>query len=338
MSELINNSWGHSKRYYGVSSEEAAQANDYSEDDASNRWAEALEQSSPGIRKSVEVGAKQWNTAIRDLLRAETGLKISVAGDARSVPVKVFDGMPKPFAKTMREFDRLIWLLLHRPAVEAVAFGAEFMERHQGKVQAAWGDAAGPSDAIDIRNVRDTANAWLKKLDEMNAMERIFDIHEDVLGAYYFRIPEIRLYWVVIGIVARALGVSVEALTVVVLAHELAHAYTHFGLDIDNERWDTDRFARAELDIVEGLAQFYTQVVCKRIGQRMPAALHAYQALLAKQSGPYKAHLSWVRENEQGGEIVRISMIECRSRGIEASSDFVDAIGRYRMGIGGRGI
>jgi len=91
-------------------------------------------------------------------------------------------------------------------------------------------------------------------------MERIFDIREDVLGAYYFRIPEIRLYWVVIGIVARAIGVSVEALTVVVLAHELAHAYTHLGHDIDNERWETERFARTELDIVEGLAQFYTQV------------------------------------------------------------------------------
>ena len=336
MSELKNNSWGHSQRYYGVSSEEAAQANDYNEDDASNRWAEALEQSSPGIRKSVEVAAKQWNTAIRDLLRAETGLKISAAGDSRSVPVKVFDGMPKPFARTMRDFDGLEWLLLHRPTVEAVAFGAEFMEKHQGAVRAVWGDAAGPSNATDIRNMRVTANAWLKKLDEMHAMERIFDIHEDVLGAYYFRIPEIRLYWVVIGIVARALGVAVEALTVVVLAHELAHAYTHLGLDIDNERWDTDRFARAELDIVEGLAQFYTQVVCKRIGQRMPAALHAYQALLAKQSGPYKAHLGWVREYEQGGEIIRISMIECRSRGIVESSDFADTIGRHRMGISGR--
>ena len=100
---------------------------------------------------------------------------------------------------------------------------------------------------------------------------------------------------------------------------------------------DTDRFARSELDIVEGLAQFYTQVVCKRIGQRMPAALHAYQALLAKQSGPYKAHLGWVQEYEQGGEIVRISMIECRSRGIVESSDFADTIGRHCMGIGGRG-
>ena len=336
MTEFNIHSWGHFERYYGANAAEAALANDYSEDAACDRWAEALEQSSPGIRNSVEVVAKQWNTSLRDILRAETGLKISVAGDSRSVPVKVFDGMPPPFAKTMRDFDGLEWLLLHRPALESVALGTKFMAQHQGEVRAAWGDAAGPSDVMDIRNMRATADAWLKKLDQMQAMERIFDIREDVLGAYYFRIPEIRLYWVVIGIVARALGVSVEALTVVVLAHELAHAYTHLGLDIDNERWDTDRFARAELNIVEGLAQFYTQVACKRIGQRMPEALLAYQVLLAKQSGPYRAHLGWVREHEQGGEIVRISMIECRSRGIVMSSDFLDAIGRHRMGIGGR--
>jgi hypothetical protein len=336
MTEPSHSAWGHPARHYGATSGEAAHSADWDEDYASDRWAEALEHASPGIRKSVEGASKQWNTVLRDHLRSETGLKISVAGDSKAVPVKVFDGMPQPFANAMREFDGLEWLLLHRPAVEAVASGTQFMERHVGTVRAAWGAAAGPSDADDIRSVRQTAIAWLKKLDEMRTMERIFDIREDVLGAYYFRIPEIRLYWVVIGIVARALSVSVEALTVVVLAHELAHAYTHLGHDIDNERWDTERFARTELDIVEGLAQFYTQIVCKRIGQRMPAALVAYRALLGKQSGPYRAHLEWVQDDEQGGEIVRVSMIECRSKGIVASSDFAEAVRRHRMGIRGR--
>ena len=127
MTEFNNHSWGNFERYYGANAAEAAHANDYSEDTACDRWAEALEHSSPGIRNSVEVVAKQWNTSLRDILRAETGLKISVAGDSRSVPVKVFDGMPPPFAKTMRDFDGLEWLLLHRPALEAVALGTKFM-------------------------------------------------------------------------------------------------------------------------------------------------------------------------------------------------------------------
>jgi hypothetical protein len=100
------------------------------------------------------------------------------------------------------------------------------------------------------------AENWLAKLDEIRAVEKIIGIDEDVLGAYFFRVPEIRLYWVVIGITARALGVPPDALTIVVLAHELAHAYTHLGRDIDNERWDTERFAKSDLDIVEGLAQY----------------------------------------------------------------------------------
>jgi len=337
MTENSMNLWGNFSRYYGATAAEAARTADWVEDRVSQRWAEALEHSSPGIRNYVEGAAKQWNTTLRDHLRSETGLKISVAGDLKTVPVKVVDGVPHPFAEAMRDFDGdgLEWLLLHRPALEAIALGTQFMERHTETVRSAWGNSSGPADAHDIRNVRLTANAWLKKLDEMRTMERIFDIREDVLGAYYFRIPEIRLYWVVIGIVARAIGVSVEALTVVVLAHELAHAYTHLGRDIDNERWETERFARTELDIVEGLAQFYTLVVCKRIGHRMPAALDAYHALLSKQSGPYKAHLNWVQKNENGGEIVRVSMIECRSKGIEASSEFADAIRRHRMGIRG---
>jgi|LauGreSBDMM110SN_4_FD.fasta_scaffold22649_2 hypothetical protein len=262
MAEDNKNSWGNFPRYYGATAAEAARTADWVEDRASQRWADALEHSSPGIRNHVRAAAKQWNTSLREHLRSETGLKISVAGDLKAVPVKVVDGVPHPFAEAMRDFDGggLEWLLLHRPALEAVALGTQFMERNAAIALKTWGSDAGPGDVHDIRGVHQTANAWLKKLDEMRTMERIFDIREDVLGAYYFRIPEIRLYWVVIGIVARAIGVSVEALTVVVLAHELAHAYTHLGHDIDNERWETERFARTELDIVEGLAQFYTQV------------------------------------------------------------------------------
>jgi hypothetical protein len=141
----------------------------------------------------------------------------------------------------------------------------------------------------------------------------------------------------VIGIMAAALNLQVEALTIVVLAHELAHAYTHLGRDIDNEKWDTEAFAGADLEIIEGLAQFYTMVVCHRLGSRAPAAESAFRALLAKQVGPYKAHESWVEDDEHGGEIVRVAMIECRSRSITDHGLFKQAIGRHRRDVRGRG-
>jgi hypothetical protein len=50
------------------------------------------------------------------------------------------------------------------------------------------------------------------------------------------RQPEI---WGVIGLFSQILGLNPEALTIVVLAHELAHAYTHRTADIDGKFWDS---------------------------------------------------------------------------------------------------
>lgn len=331
MTELRESAWGHPGRHYAAS---ATRASPFDKQ-ASRRWADALKLASPGICESVERTYKQWNAVLRDYLRTETALRLTVEGFSQSVPVKVDGGMPRPFVEVLRQFEGLEWLLLNRPAMAAVASGTRFMENQVDSVRGKWGEAAGPSGVNEISRVRETAEAWLKKLDELRVVDQIFGTDEDVLGAYYFRIPEIRLYWVVIGITARALGVSVEALTTVVLAHELAHAYTHLGHDIDNERWETERFARSDLDIVEGLAQFYTQVVCKRLEKRMPAALKAYQVLLEKQSSRYKAQLEWVGDDKNSSEIIRVSMIECRSTGLTKSSAFSEAVKRYRIDLRG---
>ena len=333
MAEFSVGAWGNADRYYAA---ESSRAVDRAGEHAGSRWAKALDEVSPGIRETVERTYKQWNTILRDYLRTETGLRLAVGGDSQSVPIKVDSGMPPRFIEVMRQFEGLEWLLLNRPAVAEAAVGTRFMESRADIAHAVWGAEAGPAVANDIRRVQETATNWLRKLDERKAVKQIIGIEEDVLGAYFFRIPQIRLYWVVIGITARTLGITVEALTIVILTHELAHAYTHLGRDIDNERWETGHFAGSDLDIVEGLAQFYTKVICARLQDRMPAALQAYEALLKEQSGPYRAHLNWVEGDERGGEIVRVSMIECRSRGITVSSNFSEAIKRYRHGVRGR--
>jgi hypothetical protein len=151
------------------------------------------------------------------------------------------------------------------------------------------------------------------------------------LGAYFFYVPEISLYWMVIGIMSGVLGVPVEALTVVVLAHELAHAYSHLGRDIDSSRWDTHAFSRADMPIAEGIAQFYTDAVCRKLAERLPAALGAFRALLEYQSGPYRVHEKWsdpklkVVSKEgtaRAGEVVRSCMIECRKASFTSYQEF----------------
>lgn len=331
MIRTADKAWGHSSRYYAA--EQAFHAKMPPTDKAAERLAEALEKSSPGIRQTVERTVKQWNNILRDVLRSETALRLSVGSESQAVPVRVVAGVPQPFAEVMRELAGLEHLLLNRPAIMAAASGTSFMAQVVEEARQAWGEKAGPSGREEITGVQRTAQAWLTELDRVQAIEKITGIKEDVLGAYFFRIPEIRIYWVVIGITACALGISAEALTVVVLAHELAHAYTHLGRDIDSVRWDTRRFAEAELDIVEGLAQFYTAVLCRRLEARMPAAIAAFKRLLEKQSGPYKAHLAWVKDDEEGGEIVRVAMIECRSQGMTEAAKFAQAVERYRKAI-----
>ena len=89
-----------------------------------------------------------------------------------------------------------------------------------------------------------------------------------------------------IAMVAAMLDVRIEDLTVVVLAHELTHGYTHIGRDIDGLQWADDVFCRTDRAIVEGLAQFYTEVVTNKIALRSPGPKLAYERLLGLQSGP----------------------------------------------------
>ena len=71
-----------------------------------------------------------------------------------------------------------------------------------------------------------------------------------ILGRYIYRKSNlfneldcsIQLYWGIIWLISSQIGVDIEDLAVVVLAHELAHAYTHIGLDIDGRNWGTESY------------------------------------------------------------------------------------------------
>ena len=329
--------WGNVDRHYAATANKSSRAIDRVAQQVNGRWAEALDRVSPEIRDAVERACKRWNAIVREYLRAETGLHF--ATDTRSVTIKVVDYLPPPVTEALQQFKGLEPLLLNRPAIAAVAKGTQTMEGCVELAHAAWGAEAGAAGIIDdIKRVRMMAEGWLKKLDAQQPAKQILGTEEDVLGAYFFRIPQIRVYWIVIAVIARALGVSIEALTIVVLTHELAHAYTHLGRDTDNDRWETAHFAASDLDIIEGLAQFYTHNVCRRLLARTSAPLDAFNVLLKFQSGPYTAHLQWANSDERGSEIVRVSMIECRSKGITSSSEFASAIKRHRVGVRGRNV
>ena len=137
---------------------------------------------------------------------------------------------------------------------------------------------------------------------------------EDALGRYWFKVDAaetdecaanqagIELYWRNIGLVANTLKIAVSDLTIVVLAHEVAHEYTQLGADLDGRRWLTRRFARASTTWTEALAQYYCEQALKAMTPGYPTALNAFMRLLSIQSGVYTGYMKWpvMRDGAEG--------------------------------------
>jgi hypothetical protein len=276
-----------------------------------------LKDHDPKLEERVNRGFRQWNQVLRDYLRTEMAFRLTVGDDAQAVPLKIVPGLPVPLRQVVQALnERTLKLLLRLPLLESTAAGLEFLES-----QNAVADESIPRAAHFIRDL-------LTDLHSIDLQKKLSEIHEDAFGAYFYRVPEIHIYWMAIWLVCTILQVDPEPLTVVVVLHELAHAYSHLGRDIDSNRWDVESFARADFRIVEGIAQFYTSAICEKMKERYPAALSAYRALLSIQSGPYVAHVDWVKApggttSPRAGEVVRASMVECRTRGIRDYGAFL---------------
>lgn len=316
--------------------------------------------------EEVVAAKDRWNQILRDRLRTATRLQLAgrarrrSPGEARvrltetepslSVPVRIEGEVPDSVRRALARIDpRELDLLLNRPLLREVVRGMEFMAPHLDTMRSRLSERLFAldlrhADREDLGRVGETAEVWLESGDPGSVVGRFFGEgektdpqqpeHHDVLGAYFFRTPEIRLYWIVIGLTALLLEVTVEDLTVVVLAHELAHAYTHLGSDIDRHRWDTGHFRHCDLEVVEGLAQFFTEHLCRELGDRLPGALPAFERLRDCQPLQYRAYRDWVGpETTDRGEIIRVSMIECRRKGVTGAADFRRTISRYRASV-----
>ncbi|PKN72320.1 MAG: hypothetical protein CVU50_07975 [Candidatus Cloacimonetes bacterium HGW-Cloacimonetes-3] len=117
---------------------------------------------------------------------------------------------------------------------------------------------------------------------------------EDLLGAFYHCDNiRIELYAQVIAYYSYVLGVSSGCLAFVVLTHELAHAYTMAGYDINSCRGELlcsyyDKY------IIEGLAQYYTEAVCKQLEISLPGVSDTFLKLRDGQRAPYKDYQNWL--------------------------------------------
>lgn len=281
------------------------------------------------LLKALDIDAKQritqavssWRTGLHHRLRGTTQLGRSDAGGMR-VTIEVTDRLPPPVLNILLGMpDALLWVLLHRGEIAATQKGLD-------AILQALPTLHGPSGFQGIglgRNAVMPAAEGVRRLDHAageradRVVRDILNLRGDILGAYYFRRGRIELHWVVIWMVATHIRVAPDDLAVAVLAHEMAHLYTHVGQDADGHEWDTDAFHRADDRIVEGLAQFYTQFVLHQVatsGEGNPRPLEAFERFLPEQAEPYTCFRDWMPDHRKRAEVLRRALLEVRTRRI----------------------
>lgn len=317
-------SFGAESHYYADAHIQESKSKKREDTPLENRIRQLLNSEQSNVKKRVDQTCKQANIVIREYLRSETALKLSQADRRQAVPYQVVDGIPLSLAEMLKTLPEPILLLLLQKK-QLISYGEmalNFVISRYPEIT----KVMQPEKDLqnNLKSSSEYLNKILIKIDDLKLPDKIQEIKEDVLGAYFFHMPVIKIYWMPIGLIAGILDVSVEDLSFVVLAHELAHAYSHLGLDIDGAKWDTKAFADTDIMIVEGLAQYYTESICEKYAGRQPHVIDAFKKLLAKQSKPYTHFRSW--EIKNASEVVRFSMIAARSNNLKKYEDFLDAM------------
>lgn len=266
---------------------------------------------------------------IRDALKSECRLQFRTEQDsgkkdsAVQVPVELHPGLPTALENVIFPDNHELALLLsrYRSALEQSSDGLENILRliEELNQRPEWKllvEKGGPG-AVETHQL---VLMLLKRLIIEDPLITILGVDEDTLGIYRFSpldedlgssVAKIELYWGVIGLVAQWLPASVEDVTIVTLTHELAHAYTHLGADINGQRWAGAAFDDTERSVLEGLAQYYTQRALKRLERKLPTALTVFNTMLKKQSKVYHVHTEWEKMITTP-EAVRRALIEFR--------------------------
>jgi hypothetical protein len=260
-------------------------------------------------KKDIERTKKKYNTAIRSKIIDKTGLNLSFKRKGAvseidtqekeefekiQAPISLEDTVPSSLLILFDKYDpKLIDLLLHyrrmKTSMDELAYQRKqfeyFSEFHFDII-----------DKGDISESISHLKILIERVENSKIIDEIKKLGPEVLGSYNYKTYRIELYWVSIVFCSIIFDMSVEAFTIVVLAHELSHAYTHLGFDKDGNNWETKLFANSDLRIIEGFAQFYTEMLSKDFFQQ---ALPAFNALLPKQSKEYTDYKSWFDEKEK---------------------------------------
>lgn len=235
----------------------------------------------------------------------------------RGLSIVVSDYVPEPILQLLEQVpDTLMRLIaLHDqiqqtlPLLDELSASQDSLYRDLDIGIDASSSKQAASDLRALMNVRDERVAELLHMVESS--------EADLLGQYWPMRGRIEIHWISIFVVANALGVPMDRLTYVVLAHELAHYYSHDGIDADHRYWEPEDFCESNICILEGLAQFWTNELCNRSKVHfgiLPShtTRDVFEELLQHQGGPYHCFKEWAPSHRRRAEIVRGAMLKIR--------------------------
>lgn len=283
------------------------------------------------VETEVKRVRDQTRSTLQEALRTECRLVMRTPEDTEEnragaqVPVEVAPGYPAVLEEITfpGELECILLLSRYRLGLEQAKSGAKSLlllreELLRRPNPERW---LGASET-ELQSTARWAASLLNLLDQHDPLKTVLAVRDDFLGVYEYYTDglfddeytvnraKIIIYWGVIGLVSEWMGCSVSDLTIVVLVHELAHAYTQLGADIDGRRWPAQQFSQADCGLKEGLAQYYTERILTRLERKYSGALKVYRTMLPRQQEAYRTHLPWVKDYSP--EAVRRATLEVR--------------------------
>jgi len=256
------------------------------------------------LKEEVIRAKDKYNIKVRGVIAEKTGVSLTYRTkdidtkeidnrEKASIPIKVVDLVPLSLLELFDKYDdNHIELLLHFRRMKRSANEIDFQIDKYSNFSQYHKNA---SKVQELSSVKNHLHKLIKEVEDCGILESIKELGPDLLGAYFIKDNHVELYWLCIGLCNILHDLPIEDFTLVVLIHELVHGYTHIGFDKDGNNWNSEDFNNSDLKIVEGFAQFYTEMLCR---DYFDQAANSFNALLTSQSIEYTDYKKWFFEKE----------------------------------------
>lgn len=284
----------------------------------------------------VESVKKRHNSIITETLKDVTGLKLKHNGVStyNKVTIDIVTSIPPKLMDALMQTDEVIIELILKlgPLNESEEILSYLLINYDRLAQN-FNSLSKIASIEDINNTHGYFQVLINEIEASDLYKQLKTLSIDnLLGSYFYYQNKVELYWPALSFYASWKRMPLYDLALIVLAHEKAHVITHLGLDLDGQQWNTSDFHDCDINIVEGLAQHYTQHVCNVI-ESSNTLKDSFKLLLSDQSEPYRCFLKWL-ENEPGrDEKIRLTMLNTRKSHINSYQFFLEELSHSSKSI-----